>query len=104
MAQKICICGSGTMGSGIALAAAQSGFSTLVYDVSDEFLQKAKLKIEQDLQKRFENNKITSTEKEGILSRLHFTNDINDCKADIVIEAIIEKLDAKEDLFFQLST
>jgi 3-hydroxybutyryl-CoA dehydrogenase len=103
MRHKICICGAGTMGSGIAQVSAQSGFSTVLYDVSEEFIQKAKSKIEKDLQKLAEKNKIGSTDKETILNSINFTNNINACKADIVIEAIIEKIEAKETLFKQLS-
>jgi 3-hydroxybutyryl-CoA dehydrogenase len=103
MPKKICICGAGTMGSGIALVAAQSDFNTILYDQSEEFLSKAKSKIEKDLQILVDKNKINSEEKETILDRLHFTNNIHDCVADIIIEAIIEKIEAKTDLFDQLS-
>ncbi|MBS1916342.1 MAG: 3-hydroxybutyryl-CoA dehydrogenase [Bacteroidetes bacterium] len=103
MSQIICICGAGTMGSGIAQVSAQSGFSTVLYDVNKEFLVKAKSKIEKDLQSLVDKNKITGTKKESILKRFHFTDDINDCKADIIIEAIIEKIEAKENLFNQLA-
>jgi 3-hydroxybutyryl-CoA dehydrogenase len=103
MPQKICVCGAGTMGSGIAQVAAQSGFNTILYDVSEEFLAKAKLKIEKDLQTLSDKNKINSAEKEKILNRLYLTNNITDCVADIIIEAIIEKTEAKTDLFDQLS-
>jgi 3-hydroxybutyryl-CoA dehydrogenase len=103
MSQTICICGAGTMGSGIAQVAAQSGFATRLFDVNAEIIQKAKIKIEKDLQKLVEKNKITQADKETIFRRLHFTSDINNCKADIIIEAIIEKIETKNDLFDQLS-
>jgi 3-hydroxybutyryl-CoA dehydrogenase len=103
MPQKICVCGAGTMGSGIAQVAAQSGSNTILYDMSEEFLSKAKTKIEKDLQMLIEKNKISFAEKETILTRLHFTNNINDCVSDIIIEAIIEKTEAKTNLFNQLS-
>jgi 3-hydroxybutyryl-CoA dehydrogenase len=101
--QKICICGAGTMGSGIAQVAAQSGFNAILYDVSEEYLSKAKTKIEKDLQTLIEKNKISFAKKETILTTLHFTNNINDCVADIIIEAIIEKTEAKTNLFDKLS-
>ncbi|HLK30950.1 MAG TPA: 3-hydroxyacyl-CoA dehydrogenase NAD-binding domain-containing protein [Puia sp.] len=103
MIRTICICGSGTMGSGIAQVSAQSGFNTILYDVSKEFIDKAKSKIEKDLQSLVDKKKITETDKEIILNRFHFTDTINDCKADIIIEAIIEKIEAKGNLFNQLS-
>jgi 3-hydroxybutyryl-CoA dehydrogenase len=101
--QTICICGAGTMGSGIAQVGAQSGFTTILYDVNGEFLLKAKTKIEKDLQNLVEKNKISLTDKEAILKKIYFSNNINDCKADIIIEAIIEKIEAKTNLFNQLS-
>jgi 3-hydroxybutyryl-CoA dehydrogenase len=91
------------MGSGIAQVAAQSGFNTILYDVIEEFLSKAKSKIEKDLQSLVEKNKIDSVDRETILNRLYFTNNINDCVGDIIIEAIIEKTEAKTNLFDQLS-
>ena len=91
------------MGSGIAQVAAQSGFTTVLYDVNKEFLFKAKTKIEKDLQHLVEKNKINSTGKETILSKFYFSNNINDCKADIIIEAIVEKIEVKTNLFNQLS-
>jgi 3-hydroxybutyryl-CoA dehydrogenase len=100
---KICVVGAGTMGSGIAQVAAQSGSRTVLHDVNKEFLSKAKSKIEKDLQSLVEKNKIDPAEKETILTRIHFTENINDCVADIMIEAIIEKTEAKTDLFKQLS-
>jgi 3-hydroxybutyryl-CoA dehydrogenase len=103
MAQAICICGAGTMGSGIAQVAAQSGFDTILYDVRTQAIEEVKLKIEKDLQSLVTKSKITALEKQIILSRLQFTSDITHCKADVIIEAIVEKLEAKHDLFMQLS-
>ena len=99
----ICICGAGTMGSGIAQVSASAGFKTILYDVADEMIQKAKLKIENDLQSLVEKQKITTEKKENILQRLFFTSNINDCIADVIIEAVIEKLEVKTSLFNQLN-
>lgn len=91
------------MGSGIAQVAAQNGFNTILYDISKVVHLKAKIKIETDLQTLAEKNKITAADKETILNKLHFTDNITDCKADIIIEAIVEKMEAKNELFDQLS-
>lgn len=99
----ICICGAGTMGSGIAQVAATAGFKTILYDVSEEINQKAKAKIERDLQVLVDKQKISSEKKESILQQFAFTYDINDCIADIIIEAVIEKLEVKTSLFNQLA-
>ncbi len=99
----ICVLGAGTMGSGIAQVAAQSGFSTLLFDVQPEMLEKAKTGIQKNLQYLLDKQKISAEEKEDIFSRIQFVTDINQCKADVVIEAIIEKMDAKLALFNQLA-
>lgn len=101
--KTICVCGAGTMGSGIAQVAAQSGYNTIQFDVSENILQKSKTNIIVSLQKLAEKNKITEEEKNTILSRLSFTSKIEDCKADVIIEAIIENKEAKIDLFNQLA-
>jgi 3-hydroxybutyryl-CoA dehydrogenase len=100
---KICVCGAGTMGSDIALVAAQHGFSTILYDMDTGVIQQAKEKIENGLSSLVTRNRISASENKNVLDRLIFTVDINDCIADLVIEAIIEKAEAKIDLFTRLA-
>ena len=97
----ICVCGAGTMGSGIAQAAAQSGFYTLVYELNPAVLETSKKNIEKNLQSLVEKGKITVEKKEKQL--IHFTDDIQTCLADVFIEAIIEKPEIKIALFNQLA-
>jgi 3-hydroxybutyryl-CoA dehydrogenase len=99
----ICVCGAGTMGSGIAQTAAQSGFYTILYELNDVVLEKAKASIEKSLNILVEKGKLTAEEKEKTLQRIQFTHDIQTCLADIFIEAIIEKPEAKIALFNQLA-
>ena len=99
----ICICGAGTMGSGIAQVSAQSKFKTILFDVNESVLEKAKTGIEKNLQYLVDKQKISAEEKENIYNRIHFSKDITDCKADIVIEAIVEKVEIKVSLFNQLA-
>ena len=99
----ICVCGAGTMGSGIAQAAAQSGFYTILYELNPAVLDTAKANIEKSLAQLAEKGKITAEEKAQVLNRLLFTGDIHSCLADIFIEAIIEKPEAKIALFNQLA-
>lgn len=99
----ICICGAGTMGSGIAQAAAISGFYTILYELNDAVLEKATVSIEKNLQSLVEKNKITAAAKEETLNNLKFTNNLHDCLGDVIIEAIIEKPEAKIALFNQLA-
>ena len=99
----ICICGAGTMGSGIAQASASSGFYTILYELNDTVLEKAQSAIEKNLQSLMEKRKITGNAKEETLNNLKFTNNLYDCLADVIIEAIIEKPEAKIALFNQLA-
>jgi 3-hydroxybutyryl-CoA dehydrogenase len=98
----ICICGAGTMGSGIAQVSATAGFKTILYDVGEEIIQRAKSKIEYDLQSLVDKQKMTAQKKENIFQQLVFTSNINECVAEVIIEAVVEKLEVKTSLFNQL--
>jgi 3-hydroxybutyryl-CoA dehydrogenase len=102
--KKICVCGAGTMGSGIAQVAALAGYETIQFDVNAAMLEKSKAGIEKNLQWLLDKGKINNQEKQDCLQRLIFTDDLQNCKADLVIEAIIEKKEAKIDLFTKLLT
>lgn len=99
----IAVVGAGTMGSGIAQVAAQSGFTTLLLDVQPAMLEKAKAGIEKNLQYLTDKQKITAIEAGEILGRIRFISDIQECKANVVIEAIVEKMEIKLKLFEQLA-
>ncbi len=102
--KTICVCGAGTMGSGIAQIAAQAGYNIVLFDVNEAILEKSKASIASAWQKLVEKNKLSAEEKNNVLNRLYFTYDIRDCKADIIIEAIIENKDAKIELFNKLAS
>lgn len=91
------------MGSGIAQVAAQSGFNTILFDVNENALQNAKNFIKKNLQYLIDKNKISVKEKENIFSRIQFVSDIKDCTGFVIIEAIIEKEEAKVALFNDLA-
>jgi 3-hydroxybutyryl-CoA dehydrogenase len=99
----ICICGAGTMGSGIAQVAAMAGYSTLLFDVQEAAVQKAAEKLQADLDRLVEKGKLTAEQKDATLNRLQFVSDLQQCRADVVIEAIVEKPEAKVSLFQQLA-
>lgn len=103
MISTICVIGAGTMGSGIAQTAAQNGFYTLLFDINEEVLEKAKTAIQKSLAFLVEKGKISLEEKENIFERIRFITDTNDCLADIIIEAIVEKVEAKVSIFNQLA-
>lgn len=100
---KICVCGAGTMGSGIAQVTAQHGFPTILYDVDPITLQQSTDSIHQKISMLVEKNRISEQEKNAALNRLRFTSSITECKAALIIEAIVEKYEAKTALFHQLA-
>ena len=99
----ICVCGAGTMGRGIAQVAATAGFSTILYDVNGTVLQQAKEALHADLKKLVARGKSTEENSDAVLKNILFSTDAEQCKAAIVIEAIIEKAAAKIELFNKLA-
>lgn len=100
---RICVCGAGTMGAGIAQTLATAGYATLVYDVQPAGLERAAKQIEQQVQGAVAKGKLTADSAEKILQRIEFTDDLHNCLADLFIEAIIERLEDKVALFNQLA-
>ena len=92
------------MGSGIAQVSAMAGFATILYDLDKGVLDKARLAIEKNLQTLVDKSKITADDQSGILQRIHFTNDFETCRGDVIIEAIVENYEAKISLFNELAT
>ncbi|OYW20786.1 MAG: 3-hydroxybutyryl-CoA dehydrogenase [Sphingobacteriales bacterium 12-47-4] len=103
MIGTICVCGAGTMGSGIAQHFALHGRSVILFDLEQRFLDRARQWIEKDLEKGVEKGKIDPAEKDATLARIRFTTQHEDCIAPLIIEAIIEKPEAKTALFHSLS-
>ncbi|RFS23443.1 3-hydroxybutyryl-CoA dehydrogenase [Chitinophaga silvatica] len=100
---SIAVCGAGTMGAGIAQIAAYSGFKTLLYDIQESGLEKAKAQIEKSLAGAVSKGKLTVEDQEQTLQRISYITNINDCVADVIIEAIVEQLPVKIELFKQLA-
>jgi 3-hydroxybutyryl-CoA dehydrogenase len=100
---SICVCGAGTMGSGIAQAAAQAGYSPMLYELNPLVLDRARNSIGMNLQSLAEKGKITAGQQQKIFESIRFTGDIASCIADVFIEAIVEKPDIKIALFNQLA-
>jgi 3-hydroxybutyryl-CoA dehydrogenase len=102
MESSICICGAGTMGRGIALTVASHGLTTILYDVNPQVISDAASFIEKELELEVEKKRINTDEKEKVLRHISFTSSISDCRAPLIIEAIVEKVEAKFDLFLKL--
>lgn len=101
--EKIFVLGAGTMGAGIVQAFAQKGYEVIVRDIKDEFVQRGLSGINKNLSKLVSKGKMTEETKEEILSRISGTTDMNlaaDC--DLVVEAAIENMKIKKEIFAEL--
>jgi 3-hydroxybutyryl-CoA dehydrogenase len=103
MVNKLGIVGAGTMGSGIALAAALKNFQVILCDINEAVLSGARLTIDKNLDFLVNKDKINTGQKEEVFNNIFFTTSPGDCKAGIVIEAVIEKLAVKEELLATLA-
>lgn len=99
----IAIVGAGTMGSGIAQVAALAGFSVLIYDVHKDALDTAKAKITKNLEGGIVRGKLTEEDKEQALAKIDFSHKFKDVTGDLIIEAVIEKLELKHKIFTDLA-
>jgi 3-hydroxybutyryl-CoA dehydrogenase len=100
--QRVMVVGSGLMGSGIAQVCAQAGLDVLLHDVSDEALQKAAKSIEWSVGKLVEKGTLSET-RATIIGRIETIQDIAPGKsADLVIEAVFEDFELKQEIFRRL--
>ena len=101
--KNIVVIGGGTMGNGIAHTAAASGFDVTLVDVNETILQRAVSTITANLQRGVDKGKMTAEERDAIVGRITPSTDVKGVtEADIVIEAIIEQVEAKTQLFATL--
>tara|TARA_B100000401_G_C52809608_1_gene723015 strand:+ start:2133 stop:3284 length:1152 start_codon:yes stop_codon:yes gene_type:complete len=100
---KVSVIGAGTMGMGIAQIAATQGHQVCLYDNYDGAIKNAKNKLEKILNRLVEKEKITSKEKDEIIGRINFSKELAAIsESNIVIEAIIEDLKIKKDVFSKI--
>ncbi|WCK52456.1 3-hydroxyacyl-CoA dehydrogenase family protein [Aneurinibacillus sp. Ricciae_BoGa-3] len=99
--QQIAVIGSGAMGSQIAMVCALAGYSVYLQDTSRESLDKAKSSLEFHMKRRIDKGKLSAREVDEAFSRLNFVMSLEEAvrDTDFVIEAIVEKLEAKRELF-----
>lgn len=101
--KKIGVIGAGAMGNGIAQVCAQTGHEVIMRDIADEFVQRGLKAIEGFLAKGVEKGKITEEDKKKVTGRITGTTtmaDLKDC--DFVIEAVLEDLELKKQVFGEL--
>jgi len=100
---RIGVVGLGAMGAGIAQLAVEAGFETVGREVSDELGERARDRIAHFLRRKVEKERMTADERDAALGRLELTTQLDAFgHCDLVIEAIVEDLDAKRELFAQL--
>lgn len=98
------VAGSGTMGAGIAIVAARAGFRTIVYDVAQPALDRARAQTQGFFAKSVERKKLTQEQVDKIMGSLEGTTDIGALgQCDIVIEAVFENLKVKHELLGKLN-
>ncbi len=101
--KSVGVLGAGLMGSGIAEVCAKGGSRTVVREVSDALLQKGKKKIEGSLAKAVERGKLEAGARDAIQGRLQYTTSVKDLAGcDLVVEAIVESLEAKLEVWREL--
>ncbi|MEW9671240.1 3-hydroxybutyryl-CoA dehydrogenase [Ammoniphilus sp. 3BR4] len=101
--QKFMVIGAGQMGSGIAQVAAQAGLQVILNDLKSEFVEKGLAGIKKNLSRDVEKGRKTQEEMNAILSRLTTSTDVADAQeVDFVVEAIVENMGVKAELFKKL--
>ena len=103
MSNNLVVIGAGLMGSGIAQVAAASGWRVTLRDVSDAALDRAVSGIDKSLSKFVDKGKVSTDERDAALARISTTTELDAAAdADIVVEAVFEKLDVKHEVFTAL--
>ncbi len=98
--KRVGVVGCGLMGSGIAQVVATAGIDTLVLEMNEELLQKGLARIEKNLDRSVQKEKLTAGDRDTILGRLNGVDTVDALKdCDLIIEAIVEDINAKKELF-----
>jgi 3-hydroxybutyryl-CoA dehydrogenase len=97
------VVGAGTMGNGIAQVAAANGYDVLMRDIEQAFVEDGLDAIDESLRRFVERDELTATEKEAVLDRITGTTELSAlAAADVIIEAAVEKMEVKQDIFADL--
>lgn len=101
---KVLVFDAGTMGAGIAQSTIEAGFDTFLFDTDVHALEKANTIINDSVQRHVEKGNLKEEEKKQILNRLKLCDNYKAINADLIIEAIVEKMEPKLSLFKDLSS
>jgi len=99
--KRVLVIGAGQMGSGIAQVMAQGGLEVVLRDIKDEFVQKGIKGIEKNLTRAVEKGKMSPEDKTEIMARISGVVELDaaSCNVDLVVEAAVENMDIKRDIF-----
>jgi 3-hydroxybutyryl-CoA dehydrogenase len=98
--RRVAVLGCGLMGSGIAEVAARAGYETKVREVTDELAERGRKSIEKSLGRAVEKGKLDAAVRDETIGRIHTTRSLDDlADVDIVIEAVVENIEVKNEMF-----
>lgn len=102
--KKICVLGAGIMGAGIAQVSARAGFEVTIRDMEDRFVENGLTTIKSNLGRAVSKGRLDQAEADAVLNRITGTTDLDQAAgdADLVIEAILEVMDIKKQVFQDL--
>lgn len=102
MVQKIAVIGAGIMGSGIAYSASVAGFQTKLYDIDESMIEKARANHQSLAQNSHAKGFITTEQRDNVAT-IQYTTELSDITdVDLIVEAVVERIDVKTELFAQL--
>jgi len=102
--RKVCVVGAGVMGSGIAQVFSQAGYDVVMVDVAEEFIQKGMASIKANLERSVAKGRMSKENAEAVLGRIKTTLNLEEAgkEADFVVEAVVERMDVKREVFSRL--
>ncbi|MGA2401665.1 MAG: 3-hydroxybutyryl-CoA dehydrogenase [Syntrophobacteraceae bacterium] len=102
--RNVCVLGAGIMGSGIAQVVAEAGFNVKLRDIEDRFVQKGQATIGKNLERAVSKGKMQASDAEAVMGRIKGMTDLKDAAsgAQIVIEAVVEVMSLKREVFKEL--
>ncbi|WP_455661425.1 3-hydroxybutyryl-CoA dehydrogenase [Pradoshia sp.] len=101
--KQVMVIGAGQMGSGIAQVCAAAGYDVFLHDLKEEFVNRGRAGIEKNVQRLVDKGRLSDDEKMGVLERIKPSTDLQNAReVDVVIEAAVENMEIKKQLFAEL--
>lgn len=100
--KSVAVVGAGTMGQGIAQVCATAGYKVLLYDIQPDLISNALERIKKNLATLVEKGKITAAQKDSVTALIMPVSDFRQLQVELVVEAVIEKLEVKQKIFAEL--